>query len=486
MLSGATPFKGDTASDLIVSILERDPTPLVTTRLLPSELDWIVRKALRKDREERYQTARELLGDLRGLKQQLDFAAQVERSATPDPRIAIPSHQGAGSIAQMHDVTTDEPRAIPTAQSQRATTGIQPAAASTRRMQTFAIAAGLAVLLTLAGLAIYRFWPSHKIAFQSMKITPLTNSGNAIDAMLSPDGKYVVYALSEAGMQSLWIRQVSTANDRQIVPPARVGFFGLTFSPDGNDLYYVNKQSLDAGILYRVPTLGGTPRKILERIDAPFSFSPDGKQLVLVRGNYPNQGESALVIANADGGSERVLAVRKAPEFFAPIFYTGPSWSPDGKLIAAAVARVGASSHVLAFAVTDGKETDLTPTPWPFAARVQWLPDMSGLLVIAGEAPGASQVWFLSYPDGARRQITNDLNSYRAIGLPSDASKFSTVQSSGLVNIWIAPDGDAKRASTDCPPATSAGPFQVGTSWHGRLTVASFWFPMKAAIWTFG
>jgi serine/threonine protein kinase/Tol biopolymer transport system component len=445
-LSGAAPFKGDTASDLIVSILEREPAPLVTTPLVPSEVDWIVRKALRKDREERYQTARELLGDLRGLKQQLEFAAQVERS--PDPAPPTASRAVAESAEQRVDVTTDEPRAIPTGQIERTQTAIQPAAASTRRIRSFAIAGSLIVLLVAAGFALFKFWPVRKVTapFQSMKITRLTNSGKVIDAVLSPDGKYVVYALSDAGTQSLWIRQATTANDRQIVPPGKVGFFGLQFSRDGNDLYYAVKQNLDAGTLYRVPAFGGTPRKVLERIDGPVSFSPDGKQFVLMRGNYPNKGETALVIANADGGSERELAVRKAPEFFTPIYFTGPSWSPDGKLIAVTVGRLGAPSHVFAFAVADGKEMDLSPTPWAFAARVEWLPDMSGLLVIAGDAPGAAQVWFLSYPDGTRRQITNDLNNYRAISLAADGSKFSTVQSGGLLNTWIVPDGDTKRA----------------------------------------
>jgi serine/threonine protein kinase/Tol biopolymer transport system component len=445
MLSGVTPFKGETPSDMIVAILDRDPARLQTTALIPSELDWIVRKALQKDREERYQTARELVGDLRRLKQQLDFAAQSERnidsgsvavSEAPSAHTEIQSPVSTGG----HGVTTTQ-ETVPATSA-----AAQVARPSNLRVVT--VVAGLAALAIVAIVVGYKFWLGRTARpFESMTITRLTNSGQVIDSILSPDGKYLVFALSDGGKQSLWIRQVGIANETVIVPPAPVGIFGITFSRDGNDVYYTLKSNLDKGTLYRVPALGGTAVKILVGSDGPVTFSPDGKQLALVRGNFPNQGESALIIANIDGSSERTLAVRQLPNQFAPIFFTGPSWSPDGKLIVAAVARIAAPSHILAFSVADGSETDLTPeTPWRFIARTEWLPDMSGLLVIAGDLPSTSQVWLLSYPDGGQRRITNDLNGYRAIGITEDGKKFTTIQSSGLVNIWIAPEGDASRA----------------------------------------
>jgi Tol biopolymer transport system component len=206
------------------------------------------------------------------------------------------------------------------------------------------------------------------------------------------------------------------------------------------------KANLDTGTLYRIPVLGGIPIKVLEKIDGPISFSPDGKQFVLVRGNYPNPGESALVIANLDGSGERNLAVKKLPERFAPLFFTGPSWSPDGKIIASSVARIGGRSKVVGFSVDDGSERDLSPETWPFSARVQWLPDMTGLLVVAGDNPGATMLWHVNYADGRVRRVTNDLNAYRAIGLTQDGKKFTTVQAQGLVNIWVVPEGDVAKA----------------------------------------
>lgn len=71
---------------------------------------------------------------------------------------------------------------------------------------------------------------------------------------------------------------------------------------------------------------------------------------------------------------------------------------------------------------------------------------MSGLLMIAGNNSADPQVWLLSYPSGTMRPLTNDLDQHRAIGLSDAADKFVTVVSSGLVNVWVAPEGDAKRA----------------------------------------
>ena len=446
LLSGTMPFKGDTPSDLIVSILERDPSPILSTRLVPSELDWIVRKALRKDREERYQTARELLGDLRNVKKQLEFNAQLERSAVPDSVSAAPATNAAETqFLPGRALSTDEPRPAPTG----GVTTEHLSQALPARGKSVRMLALIGILLVLGVTAIlsYKWLTSRPASFSTMRITRLTNSGKAIDAALSPDGKYLVYTLSDAGKQSLWIRQVSSANDKEIVPAAPVGFFGATFSPDGNDLYYAIKSNLDAGTLYRIPAFGGTPVKILERIDGPVSFSPDAKQFVLVRANYPNLGESAVLISNIDGTAERILAVRKAPESFAPIFFTGPAWSPDGKLIAATVSKAGVGSQILTISISDGVETSLTNEPWNFAGRVAWLPDMTGLLVIAGDSPGAAQIWQLLYPSGEKRPVTNDLSVYRSLSLASDGQRFSTIQSSGLVNIFIAPDGDAQKAN---------------------------------------
>ena len=80
MLAGQQPFEGATATDVIISIAEREPAPLARYGPeVPTQLERIVKKALAKDREERYQTAEDLLIDLKSLRHELEIGAEVER-----------------------------------------------------------------------------------------------------------------------------------------------------------------------------------------------------------------------------------------------------------------------------------------------------------------------------------------------------------------------------------------------------------------------
>src|SRR6185369_3982641 len=436
MIARRKPFEGDTPSDTLAAILKTEPPTL--SRVVPgvpAELVRIVAKSLRKDREERYQVVKDLWLDLKELKQELEFQDKLGASEAEPTAITIPGEATA---------TLSGPRQTASRSAISESISIE-----LKRHKVAAAVTSIVLILIVAGagFGVYK-WLNREPPvehFTKVKFTRLTSSGNVIHSTISPDGKYIVYALSDRSSQSLYIRQVSTANDTLIVPPAPIGIFGVTFSPDGTELYYVIKANLDIGTLYRVPALGGTSVKVLEGIDSPVSFSPDGKQFVFVRGNYPNTGESALVVANSDGSGGRNLSVKKIPQTFWPVTFVGPSWSPDGKIIASTIATLGGRSRVVGFAVADGSEKDLSPESWPYLGRVQWLPDMTGLLLIAGDQSNA-MLLHVGYPDGRTRRITNDLSEYRGIGLTQDGKTLTLVQTQGLMNLWVVPEGDAAKA----------------------------------------
>jgi DNA-binding winged helix-turn-helix (wHTH) protein len=211
-------------------------------------------------------------------------------------------------------------------------TGPLPAAARESRSR-------LAIGLVLGAAALGGLWlwlrPS-RIPFEAIRLARLTTSGNAVRAAISPEGNYVGYVASATGRQSLRLRQVATGKDLEIVSPAAVEFYGLTFSRDGNFIYYVSQEMNRVGMLFRVPSLGGTPARLIDDVDSPVTLSPDDKRLAFIR-FIP--GQRCLVVAGADGTGERILAAsrRESPFQIAPSPLIPPAWSPDGRSIACPV-----------------------------------------------------------------------------------------------------------------------------------------------------
>ena len=139
------------------------------------------------------------------------------------------------------------------------------------------------LLVAIAGSLVGIFRRSlHKYVpnLQAMRIVRLTDIGTAAYVAISPDGRYVVYALREGEKLSLWVRQVTESSGVQILPPAPVDFQGLAFSPDGKYLYFVRsaENSPIYKSLYSMPVLGGPAHLLINDVDCAPSFSPASPQ----------------------------------------------------------------------------------------------------------------------------------------------------------------------------------------------------------------
>ncbi len=455
MVAGRSPFAESTPGDTIVSILEREP-PLLERFVgnVPREQQRIITKALAKDREKRYQSVKDLLIDLRTLRDELEFKAKLELSVQPAPSAGVTTGQQQ-AVDDTHEPTTRTTELISPFPTSSAEYIVGQIKRHGKRI-TVATVAIMAVLAAVGfgGIQLYKsYWqidPSRQPAtpLQTMKITRLTSTGKASHAVISPDGRYVVHVTTQEGQQHLRVRQVNTNSDVQKLPPADVRYTGLTFSPDGDFIFYVvsetnNRQTT----LYQVPVVGGTPRKLISNVGSAVTFSPDGKRLAFIR-HFVEQGEHALMVANADGSGERNLAVRKFPNFFTTV-----SWSPDGNTIACgAGSHVPVyNTHVVELPADGGPEKPIPSQAWSNMGQVGWLRDGSGLILDASEEASAnfdfSQIWYLSRTGGDIRRITNDLNSYSGVSLTSDSSRLVTVQSETISNVWLLPNGDTNRAA---------------------------------------
>ncbi len=385
MLSGAAPFTGATISETLRAIVKADPPPLPESA---RGLEKIVRRCLEKRPEDRYGSAAEL-------------RVELEK--------ALARRKSGWSVRKR-------------------------------------VLVGAAAIAAVVLLAIY--WPPRRseAPFNSMTITRLTTRGQVADAAIARDGTSIVYVLDEGDRQGVWIREVASGRDSQIIAPEVNNHLGLIFSPAGDSIYYIRKEAEGSEVLYRIGAHGGSAEMVLQDVSGPISFSPDAKRFAFVRlGRL--KSDASLMVANVDGSGVREVATRHGPRYFSR---KGVAWSPDGKSIVCLAGQerfyTAEAFHLVAVRVADGVETEIGSHAWPWVGAVSW--SEGGLLLVAGEnTEDLQQIWQISYPRGDVRRITNDLTNYAAVSITGDGSALVSVQEETPVDLWLMTPGEPAGAT---------------------------------------
>jgi serine/threonine protein kinase/Tol biopolymer transport system component len=448
MVTARMPFSGSTASDVIASILKSEPPlPQFYSAEVPAELGRILKKCLSKNPEERYQIAKELSLDLKNLHRDLEIQKELERSVQPSAKSS-----GITRVAGQ--------RAIYESATRTAQVVVQPTSSAeylVGQIKRHKTGVALALVIGIAALAGLVFlivkFTSRNLTVPdrrgAMKIMPLTDTGQATEAVISPDGRLVAYVLAEGAWPSIHLRQVVEPSDREIVAPAPDQiYFGLTFSPDGNYLHYLNRTGGSAvNDLYRVPLLGGGTRRLNHDVDGAVTFAPGGKQFAFYRYNRERK-ESAVIISDADGANERQLILRKSPEVF-----TNLAWAPGGQTIAYTLYGIdkdGYYTNVGEAHVADGQEKMISAARWRYIIGLAWLPDESALIITGRDRASSpatpTQIWEIAYPEGEARKLTNDLTVYEHLSVTSDGTTLAATKRESLSNIWVTPANDTRKA----------------------------------------
>jgi serine/threonine protein kinase len=400
-LLGTGPFRRANSIESMHAVLHDELPPLDD---LPADLQRIARKCLRKDREERYQSSRDVALDLR------DSMDDSMDDAKPPP----PRRRARAAIPMVS-------------------------------------AALLAILIGAWWFTRPRRVAAVAPPLPQSTMQRLTNGGNVAEGAISPDGKYLVYNTIDGANETLWVRQVATSSSVPVIPPEPASYYQMQISPDGDYVYYCigRKENPTVADIMRMPLLGGERRKVVGNVDGNFTLSPDGKQIAFIRFNAVERVHR-LSVADVENGAETELMARRFPQFVGDI-----GWMPDGKRIAFVSVhreRAKVGFRLEALDIASRRSAPIAAPQWIGIGPIAPVPDGSGLVVGASDSKQFPQIWFLPL-DGRAAKITSDLAFYGDRIIDHVTSLSVTRDSRSVVanreeissNVWVT-NGDGSEA----------------------------------------
>jgi Tol biopolymer transport system component/predicted Ser/Thr protein kinase len=427
MAAGRVPFEGATTSDVVVSILEHAPLPLAQyCPEPPAELQRIISKTLHKEREKRYQTAKDLVIELKSLKQDLEFEAKLEHSSQP----------GLSGKGRFRTSET-----VPAARSQPTWWG--------NRLFWLSIA-----VILVVGVAV-KFYSSRlssesltrtrsESSLPPMKVMPFTNfAGHEGTPAFSPDGNQIAFAWDGGTSDNIdiYVKLIGAGAPLRLTTHPGIDR-SPTWSPDGRYIAFSRFSESEKGI-FIVPALGGTERKLYSPDWGFHGFggvvwSPDGKLLAYLDRSSP-QSNYGIWLLSVENLERRQLTWPPAQNLFDMV----PAFSPDGQTLAFARLSSGRVSDIYLVPIGGGEPRRLT-----FDNReidgLAWTPD-GREIVFPSDRGGGYGLWRISVTgDTPERLAVGGDNDFspplspqgNRLAMSRQGNRLAYVQSAFDTNIW--------------------------------------------------
>jgi eukaryotic-like serine/threonine-protein kinase len=439
MLTGGTPFDGETLTDILANIIHKEPQPI--TDFLPDAplgLQHIINKSLAKKCEDRYQTVKDFASDLKNLRREFGFGevdgfmtGNFEKPTNPTTDINLHDTREAKTLIQ-NSVSAET-------LTQTVSPEIKTSPPIKRSGWIIQVAiVGFAVLIALGA------WYFRPIQFvpgelNSLQISTVADSDKAFAPAISVDGKYLAYINYENGKKTLMVEQIATGSKVPLVAQTEnEGFLPPTFSPDGYYVYYVLADK-GVGTLFQISTLGGTPKKLLNDVDSKVTFSPDGKQIAFRRRDAVT-GIESIFIANSDGTNEKSFISSRDLGIKA---FKEVAWSPRG--IGLLISGGGdvmpdeiVKSRLMLVTLAEKRIAKFGEKDWLNANSFYWTKDKSSLLMLAKSTEQEpAQIWQISYPEGTEiKRLTNDSSGFETMSYSPEADIITAAKQSTFSSLW--------------------------------------------------
>jgi Tol biopolymer transport system component/predicted Ser/Thr protein kinase len=441
ILTGQLPFIGEHEAAMMYSIVNESPQPIQKFRPdLSSEVLHIINRALEKDPEERYQTMRDMVIDLRRAKKETSRVSPATLGRPVSETARPVGMEGTRRPSEQEPWEGQQPPPERKASEHRA---------ATWRRKAYPWIVLAVVLMVAAAIAKLVIAPRRQpnlnpdMSFRTLEV-PFAQIG-ALG--LSRDGSWTAFAVrDESDLWSVYFMNVAKGDPRRLTAERYGRIYAAEISPDGSEVLYDGNLPGKPSGVYIVSSLGGSSRRIAEPGICP-RWRPDGQLIGYIRsGRYFAPTESKkreFWTVRPDGSENRIAFVDSLSDPFTSVDF---DWSPNGKSIAW-LRGYPDHSEIFIHDLKSGTERQLTHLGTVFAAGVAWAPN--DRIFFSSAKGGSTNIWMMPANGGEAIQVTKGTGPDYDARISGDARKLLYSQYREIHQIWtVNADGSNARQLT--------------------------------------